>query len=762
MAPGIHFPDRIRGFPLVAALLIAVGWTGISGGAQAAQVLPEVQVVDIAPLPGMVVPLSQVPANVQSVTGEQLSRQPGSNLSELLNQNLGSVNVNDTQGNPFQRDVNFRGFSASPILGTPQGLSVFVDGVRVNEAFGDTVNWDLIPKSAIAGITVLPGSNPLFGLNTLGGAIAIATKNGFQNPGTGLRVSGGSFGRQSYEFESGGHGDHADYFMTASLFDDNGWGQHNPSRVNQWFAKTGFQNETTQLNASLTYADTKLSGNQTIPLSFFGDPTQAYTYPDVTANRLAFFNLNGSHAVSDRVQFSANGYYRTVNTNILNSNISDRFDPALPPGPGNQPALNAINVLGENRYGGSLQLSLRGNPAGRSNQLTVGLSYDHGDTDFSQYSQEAPIAPDRGTGSAASVVALTSLQATVKYQGWYFTDTYALSEKIHMTLAGRYNRATLDMQDRIGTALNGNHSFQRFNPALGFTYNPANTFTAFAAYNEGMRIPTPVELSCADRNAPCSLPNAFSADPPLNAVVSKTWETGVRGRWGPELAWSAALFRASLDNDIQFISSGGSATSTGFFQNVGTTRREGLELGLDDKVERFTLSARYSYISATFQTPLVLNSPNNSSAQPISCPTCTDIQVVPGNRMPGIPRHLLKLRVDYRHDDNLKAGMSVYAASGLFARGDENNLDVNGPVPGYAFVNLDARLRLARNLDLLGTVSNLFNRQYQTFGVLGQNVFTAPGNTFDNTGASFRAEQFRAASAPRAAWIGLAYRYSTK
>jgi outer membrane receptor protein involved in Fe transport len=277
-----------------------------------------------------------------------------------------------------------------------------------------------------------------------------------------------------------------------------------------------------------------------------------------------------------------------------------------------------------------------------------------------------------------------------------------------------------------------------------------------------MRIPTPVELTCADRNAPCSLPNAFSADPPLNAVVSKTWEVGARGRWSDGIAWRAALFRTDLNDDIQFISSGGGATSTGYFQNVGTTRREGLELGFDDKTGRLAISAHYSYISATFRTPLILNSPNNSTAQAIQCPACTEIQVMPGNRIPGIPRHLLKLRAAYRYSDNLSAGLNLFAASGQYARGDENNLDANGPVPGYAVVNVDARYHLAPNLDLFGTISNVFNRQYHTFGLLGQNVFTAPGNAFDYTGASFRPEQFRAAAAPRAAWIGIAYRFSPK
>lgn len=766
MTSGIRFRGNFSGFALVAGLrLVLAGLPGIACGADTADsppMLPEVQVVDTVPLSGIGVPLNQVPANVQTVTRDQLLRQPGSNLSDLLNLNVGSVNINDTQGNPFQPDVNFRGFSASPILGTPAGMSVFVDGVRVNEAFGDTVNWDLIPKSAIASMTLLPGSNPVFGLNTLGGALAINTKNGFQFPGTELRANGGSFGRQSYELETGGHGEHADYFITGNVFDDRGWGQRNPSRVNQWYAQTGIQGNSTQLQASFTYADTRLAGNQTLPLSFFNDPSQAYTFPDITANRLAFLNLKGAHTLSANTQIAANAYYRSVTTNIFNSNINDNFNTGLPPGPGNQPAFNAINNIGENRRGGSFQLTALGDLANRKNSLTVGLSYDRGNIDFTQFNQEAPLAPDRDTTSAANPVLRTSLRATTGHYGLYITDTFALNEKTHLTVSGRYNRATLELQDQLGTALNGNHRFQRFNPAIGLTYNPVNVLTTYVSYNEGMRVPTPVELTCSDRNAPCSLPNAFSADPPLNAVVSKTREVGARGRWSEGIAWSAALFRTDLTDDIQFISSGGGAASSGYFQNVGTTRRAGLELSLDNKIGKLDLSARYSHISATFRTPLILNSPNNSAARPLQCPACTDIQVTPGNRIPGIPRHLLKLRADYRFADNLSAGMGLFAAASQYARGDENNLDVNGPVPGYAVVSLDARYNLARNLDLLGTINNIFNRQYQTFGLLGQNVFTAPGHVFDYTGASFRPEQFRAAAAPRAAWIGIAYRFSSR
>lgn len=723
------------------------------------QPLPEVQVVDTAPLPGIGVPLEFVPANVQTVGPSSLSRRNGENLPDLLNIDLGSVNINDTQGNPYQPDVNFRGFAASPILGTPNGLSVFVDGVRANEAFGDTVNWDLIPRAAIAGITVLPGSNPVFGLNTLGGALVVTTKNGVDHPGTVMRAAGGTFSRQSYEIESGGSSGRADWFVTGAQYSDGGWGAHNPSRVNQWFAQGGWRGEATRLHATATWADTRLSGNQTLPLSMFGDPQQAYTYPDTTANRLAAVNLRVEQALGSALQLTAQTYYRAVQTRALNSNVNDDYDPLLPVGPGNQPAFNAFNNINDNRWGATLQLSGSGRLGGRANTLLGGLNYDRSGVRFTQFEQEAALQPDRNTVSSEPETLQTSLHAVTRQYAAYASDTLALTERVHLTAAGRYNHATVELNDQLGTALNGEHRFSRFNPAAGMTWNPRPALTVYGGYNEGMRIPTPVELTCADPAAPCSLPNAFAADPPLKAVIAKTWEAGARGRLDEHTRWNAAVFRTTLDNDIQFISSGGGATNAGYFQNVGTTRREGLELGLDHTAGRWTLAARASHVNATFESPFVINSPNNSSAQALLCATCTDIQVRPGNRLPGIPRDLLKLRADYRANENLRAGASLYAASGLYARGDENNADRNGLVPGYTVVNLDARWRIERNLTVVGAVNNLFNRQYQTYGVLGQNVFTAPGGQFDFTGATFRSEQFRTASPTRSLWVGLSYRF---
>ena len=109
------------------------------------------------------------------------------------------MTVNENQGNPYQIDLNYRGFVASPVLQDTLGMSVYLDGIRANRPFGDTINWDMIPKSALSSLDLIPGSNPLFGLNTLGGALSLRTKNGFDDAGGGIEASGGSFGRRNLD-----------------------------------------------------------------------------------------------------------------------------------------------------------------------------------------------------------------------------------------------------------------------------------------------------------------------------------------------------------------------------------------------------------------------------------------------------------------------------------------------------------------------------------------------------------------------------------
>lgn len=716
--------------------------------------LPTIEVIGTTLLPGLGTAIRDVPANVQSFTQRDLARQRHGNLTEYLEQNPTSITVNAAQGNPFQPDVSFRGFTASPLLGVPQGLSVFQDGVRINEPFGDVVNWDLIPQSAIANIQLIPGSNPAFGLNTLGGALAIYTKSGSENPGGSLQLTGGSFGRKAVEFEHGGKNGHWDYFFTGNLLRDRGWADHNPSRVAQFFGKTGYQTKDTDLDVSLTLADNTLEGTQTLPTSFSNNIRQAYTYPDRNQNKLALLTLKGSHFITDDVLLGGNLYYRDYRNSSLSSNVNNEYG-SIDPASGAINTVQAVNdrsSIKQGSYGLGLQITYLGNPAGKKNQLVVGASADLGRARFTQDAQPAQFTPGRGAEAAGGFEQDTDAATRNRYYGVFAADTLSLDERWTLTLSGRYNLARIAIEDRSGNApeLNGKHSFFRFNPAIGLNFNPTPQWTTYAAYNEGMRAPTPIELTCADPNAPCKLPNNFLSDPPLKKVVSRTIEIGARGKVGASSSWSAAAYRTRLNDDIQFISSQGAGSNTGYFQNVGDTRRQGVELTGSSKFGALAVTVRYSYIDATYRSEFLENSPANSVADGNG-----SIAITPGNRLPGIPRHNLKLRIDYDASERWSVGANLLHSSASIARGDENNLDARGTVPGYTVVNLDARFKPTKEIEFFGRVNNLFDREYANFGILGRNVFTGPNRSFDP--ASGVNEQFRGYGAPRGVWVGVRY-----
>ena len=268
--------------------------SAVPGNPATAQELKEITVIGNTPLQGLGLPLNQMPANVQTADAADMQRQQTLDLADYLNNNFSGINVSGSAGNPFQLDINYHGFSASPLLGTPEGLSVYVDGVRVNESFGDTVNWDLIPESAISTVTLMSGSNPVFGLNTLGGALSVRTKSGHENPGTEFEAYGGSFGRRSFRAETGGEVGNFDYFLTGNYFDETGWRDMSPTKVYQGFGKVGWQNDKTDIDLSYTYADTSLFGNGAAPLSMLDYRREVSYTPDFTQNLLNFVNLTGT------------------------------------------------------------------------------------------------------------------------------------------------------------------------------------------------------------------------------------------------------------------------------------------------------------------------------------------------------------------------------------------------------------------------------------------------------------------------------------
>jgi iron complex outermembrane receptor protein len=716
--------------------------------------LAPIVVVGTTPLLGIGTPLEKVPANVQTIKGAQIDQQHPNVLTDYFERNVTSVDINDAQGNPSQVDINYRGFTASPLLGTPQGLSVFLDGVRINEPFGDVVNWDLIPQAAINTIQLIPGSNPTFGLNTLGGAIAVTTKNGRSNPGGEAEISGGSWGRKVAQIEQGGViGQNLDYYFTANTTNDNGWADHNSSRLRQAFGKLRYTDADTTLSLSMGGADNTMNGSQTIPRSFLDNYKQAYTFPDTNENQVGYLTLSGEHYFSPNVEISGNVYYRHFRNVNTSSNTNDDFGEVDDDGNVNTTqATNEQSVIVTDSYGASLQMTLLGKLAGMENQFVAGMAADFANSHFTQGSQDAEFTDSRATIGTGPFQQETDAKTRNTNYGVYFENTLSVTPQWSLTLAGRYNwsKAVIGDESNTQPLLDGNHNFSRFNPAVGVNWNPTTYFTAYATYNEGMRSPTAIELACADPASPCSLPNDFLADPSLQPVISKTFEVGARGHVGRSTTWSAALYRTTLDNDIQFVSSEGAGSTLGFFQNVGKTRRQGLELTGRTQFGPVGLAASYSYVDATYQSTWVESSSSNSSADGDG-----NITVHKGDRIPGIPQNTIKMRVDYQAMPKWNIGGNLTYRGTIFARGDEDNQDVNGTVAGYFLIDLDTTYNITKQLQVFASITNLLNKRYASFAILGENDFSGPNHTFN--GANPVNEQFLGIGAPRGAWVGMRY-----
>ncbi len=728
-------------------LVLAAAAAGAQSPGQPME-LPAVIVIGTTPLPGIGTPIEQVPANVQVIPERDLRDQPGPSVADHLGDARAGFAASRPGGNPFQPDVSFRGFSASALFGAPQSLSVFLDGVRVNEAFGDVVNWDLIPRIAVSAINVIPGSNPAFGLNTLGGALAIETKNGLRFPGTALRGYGGSFGRLGAEVETGGARDGRHYYLAGNRFSERGWREFSASRVDQVFARLGTGAPSGRVELSVLGADTSLEGTQALPGSMLAAPRQPYTWPDRTENRLAFANLSATRFAAADTLISGNVFVRDLSSRNVNSNVND----ACAAGPCSFNAINDAARIDELRVGFALQVTLDAPTAGRESQLTAGVSFESARSGFEGSAQEANFSPQREAVGSSAFVSETAVRTRQQVARLYLLDTLALAQDLYATLSASYNVTQVQIADRTGTqpALDGRHRFSRLLPAAGLAYAPRSGESYYANASWGMRAPTAIELTCADANAPCRLPSVFLADPPLEPVLSRTLEAGVRRPLGANVTLATAVYRTDLENDIQFASAGGSALNAGFFQNVGRTRRQGVEIDLEAKLARWRLAARYAHVDATYRSAYSAHSPHNSSADANG-----DIVVQPGHRMPGIPRDALKLRARYDFG-GATVGASLSLFSSQYARGDENNGDANGRVAGYAVAGLDAHWDLAHGWRLIATVENLFNSRTAAFGTLGGNFFTGPQNSFD--ASNVRAEQFRTPGAPRGIWVGIAWR----
>ena len=709
--------------------------------------LSAVQVSATPPILGSGLDADKVPNTTYVLSSRDLTRSGGSTVASALDSWSGSVNLNSTVGNPNQPDLQFRGFTASPLQGTPEGLAVYQNGVRFNESFGDTVNWDLIPLFAIDSLN-LTGANPVFGFNALGGAVAIQMKDGFIFKGVDVELSAGSFGRVNMHLEAGQQWGHWAAYAALGSMQDQGWRQDMPSNGMQFYGDLGYQDDTDEMHLSLNAGRDDLIGTGPTPAALLAlDPRTApgLDYPGYMKNQAWTLSLRETHQFSDTLSLQGTAYLRSFQQYLLNGNVIDAA--ACPDNPatfctsgqgntqvplydqygqriplsagGTYPAELDSDDIHTHASGGSLMLVSNAALGNHDNHFVVGASIDHGVTDLIGASVMSSFNLDRVAipsgldinSDGLGAIGPTDLQTTNTYLGTYFSDTFDITDRLSLTANARYNYATILLDDRIGTSLSGDHYYHRLNPGVGATYKLADHLTTYVNYAENNRTPTAAELSCADPQRPCTLASFFIADPNLQQVVSRTVEGGLRGEdalLAGRFTWSTSVFRTTNSNDIQELAS--VIPGRGYFANAGTTRRQGIEINTDYRDSRWHLFANYSLIDATYQSYLALSSPNNPYANANGF-----IFVHPGDVLPGIPRNRLKLGADLAVTSQWTVGISMQAMSNQVLFTDQSNQTPR--LDGYAVSSLHTEYTFTPSLQWFLNVDNLFDKRYDTVGM---------------------------------------------
>ena len=729
--------------------LLAVALLVHQGGAaadDAAAVLISIDIVGVAPLPGQGVDRSLLPYPIQSASDSVLRKADGDNLSGFMARNLAGVNVNDVSGSPFQNDVTYRGFRASPVLGSAQGISVYLDGVRVNEPFGDVVNWDMIPEAAIGSLLLVPGSNPLYGLNTLGGALALETRSGKSHPGLDAELSIASGGRRRADLAYGLRGNDGWHsFVGATVFDDAGWRDHSAGQLANALIKVGHGSGATQWSATLTGGRSRLLGNGLLPDSLYQlNRRAAYTFPDQTRNRLLQATLRATHQVDAASEVAATIYARDSRRDTVNGDIGEDYDDyvedcedgfaadgsaAAPSSCGLTQAQGAALHAGvlnttatrQDSQGLAASYSLRRG----AHRIDSGITFDQSDVRYAQFEQPAAIMPWREViaDDEEERAPSSSVMGSSRAAGIYLADTWAWSATTHITASARLNRARVGntLTNERGPQPHESFTYTRFNPSLGVTHVLGSGVTLFANAGQGNRVPTVIELGCADPENPCRLPVGLQADPYLKQVVARTLEAGLRGKFDRG-AYSVSLYRTANRDDILFLSSGPSRQ--GYFSNFARTRHQGIDLTATRSTGVVDLRASYSYLDAAYDAAGELFT------------GARNVQVARGTRLAGLPRHTAKLGLDWHAAPGMELGADLQAVSSLVTQGNEDGLVAdaeegeaeqrgNWRVPGYALVSLRASIQHGRRWQFYARITNLFDRRHETFGAVAPDLFPA-------------------------------------
>ena len=737
---------------------------------------------------GSSIDVNKIPASVNFVDAARIARTGSLNITDALLQQVPGVSLNEVAGNPFQPNVEFRGFVASPISGTPQGLAVYQNGVRINEAFGDTVNWDLIPTTAVKSISVVT-NNPAFGLNALGGAVNVQMKDGFNYHGAEIDTMGGSFGRiqSSAQWGKQVDGNFAVYGALEGLH-DNGFRNFSASDIRRFYGDVGYKNENSEFHVNMGAADNKFGATATTPVELLQQYWGAtYTTPQTTNNRVGYVNLTGKVEATPTWTIDGSVHVRVFDQKAVDGNptgtqpcaadatqlcfnddstpanglngvqLANPFDPAAVLGEIDRTKTHSTST------GFSLQATDNDQLFGHSNHFVVGTSLDYSVTRFSASAELGTIGSNyvvSGSGiflgQSGDPVSIgpVALRTTNQYNGLYALDTFDVTNAFSLTGGGRFNYARSELQDQIGTALNGNETFTRFNPIIGGTYKVTSDVTAYAGYSEANRAPTPLELGCADPAHPCIIAAFLVSDPPLKQVVSRTVEAGFRGSHELNigtLGWKLGAFRATNSDDILAIPSP-ALQGFGYFQNVGSTRRQGIEAQVNLQSKALQLYASYALVDARFLDTLLVGS-NSPFADADG-----NVLILPGNRIPAIPRNRIKAGFDYSVTDAFKVGGDALFVSDQYFVGDDSNQAQR--LPSYTVFNAHASYQIDKRFQIYGRVDNIFDNRYATYGTFFDtgavpNFTAGPAMNFANGGVPFTDPRSVSPARPRAFYVGL-------
>ena len=789
---------------------------GNSSGAQNLNTLG--QIVPTAPagpirLRGSEQPLNKIPSTVQTVTPRQIDVDRGTdNILATFARATPGVNISDSQGNSNRADLNYRGFTASPVQGVPQGLAVYQNGIRINEAFGDVVNFDLIPPQAIQRIDVVTG-NPVFGLNAIGGAVNIQMKNGFTWQGTEISAWGGSDARTAGYLQYGKVSDNWSFYFTGDGLNDRGWRYENPSTIGRLYADLGYRSQDSEFHLIGLAARSFYGAAAATPVDFTHvDPRAIFTNPQTQTTQVGSLQLTGRVDISPTWDLAGNAYYRRFSERYVDGNDGnfencrsrssfrgslcyedDGFSPSA--GQSQNAFRNQFLLLGQQNqripfragipygtidttqtesqgYGGSLQAANRGRIFGLPNSFVIGGSVDAADYSFKSSSTLGVINPNLsittdpnnpyygtipGLGTpyirtaGALGIAPSSVQGSNLYLGLYATDTLDLTDRLSLTAGFRLNYAHIRSVDQTGFSpdVTGTHEFTKVNPLAGLTYQFDPALNLYGSYSESNRAPTPLELACANPDRPCLLPNSLVADPPLKQVTGQTYEVGFRGVIPSFLSGGALTYKAGVFRTDLTNDIIQIAVAGNAARAYFVNVPSTRRQGIEVSTEYVVTPELLVYANyALIDATYQFNQTLSSPNNPFSDDGA--INVRKGNKLPLIPDHQIKAGFEYNITPNWRFGLNVSAFSSSYFRGDESNL--NRKLPAYYVMNLTTKYQVTKNLEIFGLITNLTNNRYATFGTFAERGSIA-GNLSINDPRTTTLAQ------PLSVYAGLTYRF---